>query len=56
MEMGVFSGRAWRTQSHIKVKTLRTSQNREGVSTRTTPEEWTDKDRQTQGKNESGQC
>lgn len=35
---------------------LEKSQNHGGVSTRTTPEECTGKDRQAQGKNESGQC
>ena len=38
MGMGVFSGRAWRTERHVKAQTLRTSQNHEVVPTRTTPE------------------
>lgn len=56
MEMGVFSGRAWRTERHVKAKTLRSHRTMEGFLTRTTPEECTGKDRQAQGKNESGQC
>lgn len=30
MEMGVFSGRAWRTERHVKAKTLRSHRTMEG--------------------------
>lgn len=31
MEMGVFSGRAWRTERHVKAKTLRSHRTMEGL-------------------------